>query len=155
MKKRNLWKNTRSYFNPFNIYYYLLNSRLYHFILVGGTGVLLNLGLTIFFAEFVFGRQDYFYAYLIGLFSNLAYNFSLHSLVTFKTQDSHLLRFFIFIIYNLLISGLQAFIIKSTVDILGIDYYILVILGVIGTFFLINFLISKLWLFKNFRENIK
>ncbi|MDA3855685.1 MAG: GtrA family protein [Candidatus Woesearchaeota archaeon] len=135
-------------FNPVDWYFLFLKFRFVHFLLVGGTGVLINILFTAFFAEIVFGREEYFYAYLIGLFSNLVYNFILHTKFTFKTKDKHKRRFTYFIVYNLLMSALQAVIIKSIVDYIGVDYYLLVIVGVIGFFFTINFLVSKLILFK-------
>lgn len=128
------------------IFFYKI--RFIHFLLIGGIGVLINILLTTFFTEFFFGRELYFYAYLIGLFSNLIYNFTFHTIITFKTKDKHKKRFIFYIIYNLFMSVFQAFLIKNIVDSFGVDYYLLVIIGVIGFFFLINFIISKFLIFK-------
>lgn len=135
-------------FNPKDWYMLFLKFRFIHFLLVGGSGVLINISLTAFFAEVVFGRENYFYAYMIGLFSNLTYNFILHTKFTFKTKSKHKRRFISFIIYNLLMSGLQAVIVKSIIDYIGVDYYLFVIAAVIGFFFTINFVVSKFILFK-------
>ncbi len=141
--------NKINIFNPLDWFRLLHKLRLIHFLLVGGTGVIINITLTAIFTELVFGREMYFYAYLIGLLSNLVYNFTFHTLFTFKTKDRHSVRFFYFIIYNLAMSGLQAIVIKYIVNIVGVDFYLIVIVGVIGFFFIINFIVSKLFLFKN------
>ena len=146
MKKKRIRKI--NVFNPFDWYYLLLKLRFLHFFLIGGTGVLLNITITAIFAELIFGRELYFYAYLIGLSINLLYNFTFHTLFTFKTKNKHVSRFIYFILYNLIMSFFQALVIKTIVNLIGINYYLFVIVGTIGTFFIINFIISKLFLFK-------
>lgn len=127
---------------------FLHKTRFIHFFLVGLTGLFINLTLTATFAELVFGRQDYFYAYLIGLFSNLTYNFVLHSIITFKKKTKKALRFSGFIAYNLIMSVFQAYLVDLFVSIVGVDFYLLVITFVIGSLFVVNFLVSKFFLFK-------
>ena len=135
-------------FKPKAWYRLLHKHRFIHFLIIGGTGVLLNITLTTLFTELVLGRGRYFYAYLIGLFANLTYNFTLHTIITFMPTERHTRRFFFFIIYYLSMAALQAAIIKTLVDVIGVDYYLPVITATIGVFFVINFFVSKYWLFK-------
>lgn len=141
LKKINIW-------NPFDWYRFLRDQRVVSFILVGASGALLNLTLVAIFTELVFGREGYFYAYLIGLFSNLTYNFILFSKSTFKTKENHAKRYLVFITYSLIMSGIQAITVRYSVDFIGVEWYLLVIATIIGLFSVLNFLVYKLWLFK-------
>lgn len=135
------------FFNIVDWYNLFYKHRILHFLFTGGTGVIINLVLTAFFAELVFGREKYFYAYLIGLFANLIYNFTLHTIMTFRTQDKHKRRFAVFIAYSLLMTYIQASIVKLVVDYFGVDWYLIVIATTIAVFSIITFIVLKLWLF--------
>lgn len=141
-----------AYTTGMNILKYFYKVRFLHFLFVGGTGVLINLLLTWIFTEFVFGLEQYFYGYLIGLFANLVYNFTLHTILTYKTTKKHILRFQIFIVYSLVMSFVQAGVIKVITPIIGLRFYLIVIATVILVFSIINFLVFKLWLFKEDRD---
>ena len=138
----------KNYLNSLRWFVFLQETRYLHFFIVGATGVALNLALTAFFAELVFGRANYFDAYLIGLFANLLYNFALHTFVTFKTKGKHLQRLSIFIAYSLLLAYLQAYAIKHLTDWIGINWYIIIIASVILVFSIVTFLLFKFVLFK-------
>jgi len=127
----------------------LLNKHRYiHFFIIGASGVLLNLIFVWFFTEFVFGVENYFYGYLIGLTVNLIYLFILNSIITFKTKKNHVRRFILFIIYSLLISYIQANIIKLIVPMFGEKFYLIIIASVIFIFSTVSFFVMKLKLFK-------
>ena len=143
----------KNYLNSKRWFIFLNQTRGLHFFLVGVTGVALNLTLTALFAEFVFGRANYFNAYLIGLFANLLYNFVLHTRVTFKTRGNHVRRLCIFFVYSLALAYLQAQIIKYLTDLVGVNWYIVVISSVIFVFSFVTFILFKFVLFKN--ENDK
>lgn len=136
------------YLNPYWWFTFLRETRYLHFFIVGTTGIALNLALTAFFAELVFGRARYFNAYLIGLFANLLYNFVLHTLVTFKTNGNHLRRLSIFFAYSLTLAYLQAYAIKHLTDWIGVNWYIIIIASVIFVFSIVTFLLFKFVLFK-------
>lgn len=127
---------------------FLLRHRLLHFFLTGGTGAALNLALTAALAELVFGREDYFYAYLIGLAANIVYNFVLHSRFTFRTQGGHRRRFAAFAAYNLAMTALQAVVVRRLVAWVGVDFYLPVIALVILCFSLLTYLVYRFWLFR-------
>ncbi len=127
---------------------FLFEHRIPHFIFIGMTGVGINLFLVYFFTEFVFGRERYFYGYLIGLFANLIYNFIMHSSVTFQTKNGHLKRFVIYTIFSLSITFVQALVVRKLVRVFGVDYYLFVIMTVILVFSTVSFLTFKFWLFK-------
>ncbi len=126
----------------------LHSSRYLHFFVVGVTGVAINLGLTAFFAELVFGREQYFSAYLIGLSANLLYNFVLHTAVTFKTNGKHAQRLIIFVAYSLALAYVQTQCVKWLTALVGIDWYLVVIASVILAFSVITFVLFKFILFR-------
>ncbi len=132
---------------------YLWHTRFAHFFAVGSSGVLINLALTAFFAELVFGREQYFSAYLIGLSANLLYNFILHTIVTFKTKDKHFRRLVIFVAYSLTLAYVQARVVKTLTELIGIDWYLVVIAGVIMVFSILTFILFKLVLFRAEKES--
>lgn len=127
---------------------YLHQTRYTHFFLVGTSGVLLNLGITAFFTELVFGRENYFSGYLIGLAANLLYNFALHTVVTFRTKTDHTRRLVIFIVYSLALTYIQAITVKVLTALIGVNWYLLVIAGVILCFSIITFVVFKFILFR-------
>lgn len=135
--------------SPLRFLSYLLHTRFAHFFVVGATGVLINLSLTAFFAELVFGRENYFSAYLIGLTANLLYNFSLHTLVTFKTKHHHALRLALFLAYSLALAYVQAQTVRYLADRIGVDWYLVIIASVILAYSVVTFFLFKFALFKD------
>lgn len=150
MKKKEIIEEflTFKIFNPVYSYKLLYKYRVIHFFVNGAIGVLINLGVTAFLAELVFGREDYFYAYLIGLTSNLLYNFISHTMITFRTKNKHTKRLVIFVTYSLIASFIQSVIIKNVVDLIGVNFYLIVIASTILIFSIITFIIFKIWIFK-------
>lgn len=131
----------------------LHNSRYLHFLVVGVSGVAINLGITAFFAELVFGREEYFSAYLIGLSANLLYNFILHTAVTFKTKEKHGRRLAVFVAYSLTLAYVQTKVVKWVTDLVGVDWYLVVIASVIFVFSMLTFLLFKFVLFRKKAED--
>ncbi len=119
------------------------------FFVTGVTGVVLNLFVTWSLTTFVFGVNQYFYGYLIGLAVNLIYNFARHAFVTFRTKSSHLTRFTLFIMYSLGMAGLQAVTVRELVDFVGESYYLVVIASVIFVFSTVTFVVCNYWLFND------
>ena len=142
-------------FKPHFILPLLIRYKYIHFFLTGVTGVGINLILTWVFTEFVFGQSRYFEAYLIGVAANLIYNFVLHTVMTFKTRESHLRRFSIFIGYSLLMTAFQAWLVKLLVPVFGAEYYLVVIGSIILIFSTVSFLLFKLALFNEEKLNEK
>ena len=139
----------RKLFNPMFVFRLLYKYKYIHFFITGMSGVILNLLVTWITTEFILGGDEYyFYGYLKGLTCNLIYNFILHTIIIFKTTKKHLSRFVWFVIYSLIMSAIQAVTIKYITDIVGTEYYLLVIAAVIITFSTITFMFFKLKLFK-------
>ena len=137
-----------NFLNPLWWYRLLHSTRYLHFLVVGVTGVAINLGITAFLTELVFGREQYFSAYLIGLAANLLYNFILHTRVTFKTKGNHARRLAIFMAYSLCLAYIQAQCVKWLTAHVGVDWYLVVIASVIFFFSMLTFLLFKFVLFK-------
>ncbi len=137
-----------------NSWDFVHRTRFAHFFIIGMSGVAINLGLTAFFAELVFGREHYFYAYLIGLGANLLYNFVLHTRVTFKTRGKHARRLLVFVVYSLALAYIQAQVVRSVTDLVGVNWYLVVIASVILVFSVMTFLLFKFLLFKEPGEGV-
>ncbi len=137
--------------HPVFLFSALCNSRLAHFLSVGSLGALLNLFLTWFFTTFVFGQAQYLDAFIIGIVGNLIFNFTFNTLITFKTKEKHLRRFFGFVTYSLLIAGVQYLTVKAITPLIGISLYLWVIAGVILAFSFLNFAFFKYILFRETR----
>jgi putative flippase GtrA len=143
-----MWKS----YNPWALGALLVRVKYAHFFATGVSGLALALGTTYLLTELVFGLERYYEAYLIGLAANLVYNFTLHTLVTFKTKERHVQRFVIFASYSLALSALQALLVKKLTPIVGLDRYLLVIGTIVLTFSTVSFLVFKLSMFKEARS---
>lgn len=123
-------------------------SRYLHFFVVGCVGTFINLFITFILTEFIFGKEKYFTAYLIGLLIAILYNFTIHTIITFKTKNNHTKRLITFMLWSLFIAYIEAVNIKYITKVLGVDYYIFIIAGVILVYSTFSFLVCKLILFK-------
>ncbi len=117
------------------------------FLIVGGTGVCLNLGTIWVLTHYLIGLENYFLAYLIGTAINLAYLFTLHTIQTFRTTHDHGKRLVLFVGYHLAMTAIQASIIKTITPLVGLEYYLFVIGAVIGGFSIVTFLVFRFKLF--------
>jgi putative flippase GtrA len=134
--------------HPFRIIDILLRYRFLHFLVVGGGGVALALGTTWVFTVFIFGLEGYFSAYLIGTVAGLLFNFTMYTLVIFRTSQSHGRRLAIYLTYMVCIIIVQAVLVRTITPLIGLQFYLLVITFVIGVFSTVNFFVFKLSLFK-------
>ena len=134
-------------FNPAFILHLLYKYKYIHFFLTGMTGVGLALLITWTLTEYVFGLENYFTSYLIGLAANLVYNFTLHTYVSFNTKNNHPRRFVTFVIYSILMVSLQAVTVKILTPIIGIEFYLFVIASVILVYSSISYFIFKFIIF--------
>ena len=134
-------------FNPVFIFHLLYKYKYIHFFLTGVTGVVLALLITWSLTEYVFGLENYFTSYLIGLTINLIYNFVLHTKISFNTKNNHPKRFVIFVIYSLLMASLQAVTVKTLTPIVGIEFYLFVIASIILIYSTVSFFIFKFIIF--------
>ena len=139
----------KNFFNPFFMFRLLYKHKYLHFFSTGVTGVILNISAVWLTTEFLFGLENYFYGYIVGLAINLTYNFTMHTILTFKTKTEHVRRFFIFIAYSLIMSFIQAVIIKTITPIIGLKFYLFIIVGVIFLFSIFSFLFFKVWMFRD------
>lgn len=126
----------------------LYGHKIIRFILTGGTGLLINLLVTGILTEFVFGREHYFYGYLLGLTANMVYNFALYTVFTFKPSAKHKRRFLLYVIYYICMTLTQIGIVKMLTALVGVDWYLLVIALTIATLSVITYLTCNLFIFK-------
>ena len=113
-----------------------------------GLGVLTNLLITFALTEFLFGRDNYFYAYMIGLTVGLLVQFILHIKYTFKISNNISQKFQLFMSYSVIMTLIQAITVRSITSFIGVNYYIFIITFVICIFYFINYIINKIIIFK-------
>jgi len=123
--------------------------KFFNYLIVGGIGVIANIIITFLLTEFVFGRENYIYAFCIGTLINMTYNFIFYSKITFKVQKIKHAKKIIFYIYSLFIVLTQIFLVDILVDLIGVNYYIFIIIFVIGILSILSFIFFKLVIFKN------
>jgi putative flippase GtrA len=102
------------------LFIFIFKTRYIHFFLIGTSGILLNLLVTWFLTEFVFGLERYFIAYIIGTAANLLYNFICNTVITFKTRRNHFVRLLRFVVYNLSMAIVQAAVVKYVTPLVGL-----------------------------------
>jgi putative flippase GtrA len=122
--------------------------QFFNFLIIGGTGTLLNLSITWLVVTFVLGLENYFFGTMIGLSANILYNFTFYTRAVFKTQKNHVRRLIIFSIYSTIIALLYATFVKVATPVVGAPYYILVSIGAILFFAVVNYLVLKTSIFK-------
>lgn len=135
-------------FEPFHLIDVLLRHRFIHFLFVGGGGLVIGLGVTWLLTTFLFGLEGYFTAYLIGTAAALAFNFTMYTLVIFRTSREHMRRLVVYFVYIVVVIIIQAIIVKMLTPRIGLEWYLIIITVVIGIFSVINFLVFKLSIFK-------
>ena len=124
-------------------------------LLTGGSGALLSLLVTSILTEFVFSREQYFTAYLVGVAVGVMYVFAIFIRVVFKTDTHVWKRFAFFSLYMTFLVVLQTFAVKSIVSIVGVDWYLVVIACVIGILSFINYFVYKNFIFANKQEDVE
>jgi putative flippase GtrA len=119
------------------------------FALVGGTGFLLNLTVTVLLTELVLGRERYFSAFLLGTATNITFNFFAYARFAFRRLAPHLWRRIFFFAYSIFITIVQLTLTKHVVDLIGVRWYALGICAVIGTLSVVNFVVFRTIVFPN------
>ncbi len=132
-----------------NIVNIVWDSRFIHYFGITGIGFLINLVTIFILTEFVLGNENYIYSYFIGSFLNLVWNFIFNLSFVFRVKSKVILRLVRFFSYHISMTLLQAFVIKNLVDFIGIKFYLFGIVFVIGSFFVLGFLVSKYFIFKS------
>lgn len=138
----------KNLFSPVFMFKLLYKYKYVHFFLTGVSGVLINLFITWFVTSFFLGLENYFYGYCIGLCFNLIYNFALHVNVNFGVTDKVRSRFVVFVGYSLLMTFIQAILVKLITPFVGLRYYLFVICFVVLCLSFFNFAVFKFWLFR-------
>lgn len=131
-----------------SVHQFFWEKRFLHFLFTGAGGALLNLFTTWIFTRFVFGLNQYFYAYLLGVSVNFIFNFVVHTVVTFRTTKNHLRRLLFFTAYSVCYVVLLSLLVGYITPIVGVRYYLLVIASIIGLLSLVNFFVFKHSLFR-------
>jgi putative flippase GtrA len=131
-----------------NLVNFISRNKFLRFTLFGTSGVLINMILVTIFTEIILGREKYFIGYLIGLTFNLIYNFFMYSKYAFRVKKNHVHKYFIFISYSFLMAYVQASIVRYTIELLGVDYYLTIIIVIITILGIFNYIILKNFIFK-------
>ncbi len=127
--------------------YYEKYEKFVKFLIIGTLGTILNLGVTYLSTEFIFGREKYMIGFLLGLFCNIIFNF-VNYFKLFKSKKKVVMRFTIFFSYVALYILLVTNLTKIIVDIVGLNFYMLVIASLTLFFAIINYSVFKLFIFK-------
>jgi len=125
----------------------IISIKFIKFFIVGSTGVLLNLIITAILQFFIFPKELFYMASIIGTTINVIYNFILHTFFTFKTKTKHKKRFFIYALYIIFISTTQELIIKTTTPLIGLNYLVIYKALIILIFSIITYFFFKIYLF--------
>lgn len=104
----------------------LLNKKVIKFFFVGSSGIIINLLITGVLQFFVFEREQFYLASIIGTCFNILYNFTLHSLYTFNTKSNHRSRFAKFVLYTLILASFQEYLLKIITPMIGIDFLVII-----------------------------
>jgi putative flippase GtrA len=134
--------------HPQRLFSLLMRYGYIQFFIVGGSGVVINLGVTWALTTYVYGLQHYFDAYLFGLAANLVWNFMLYTFAIFKTKGGHARRLIVFTIYFLVVTWFNTLIVRAVTSVIGVQYYLFTIAGTILLLSTMNFFVFKLSLFK-------
>ena len=126
----------------------LFSHKFVRFFVVGVAGTLLNLLTTWLLTTYVFGLAGYFKSYLIGTAVNLLFNFTLYSVAVFKTSGHTVRRFVEYAGYSIGMTALQALLIRTITPMIGLDFYLLVIVSVIALGAVLSFFVCNDALFK-------
>lgn len=118
--------------------------------LVGVGGAIANILVTWLFTEFVFGIEQYFAGYVLGLAANILFNFIFHALYTFRTRNELVVRrFTLFTLYSLILIIFHTVSVRLLVPVVGEHLYLLVIAAVITFYSIITFLVSRYYIFSD------
>ncbi len=122
-------------------------SEFFKFALVGFTGTILHLLVLYVFTEF-FGIY-YVVASIFGFGFGVTNNFILNKIWTFKEKLNQKVvkKYYKYFIVNIIILFINLLILYSLTEFLHV-YYIISQIIAVGFSFLINFFISKFWIFK-------
>ena len=169
MIKNIIEKEKITLFKLFNLVFMfklLYRYKYIQFFLTGISGVLINTLVSFIFVTFIFtvglfGFKNTTVGIFMGNTINLFYNFVLHTLVTFKTKKDHSKRFLFFILYSLfmtyiIIVPLSVFLTSFFENVffdfgwlIVKEYIYLIVTAVVILFFSVfNFLLFKIWMFK-------
>jgi putative flippase GtrA len=115
---------------------------------VSGSGALVSILITAGLTEYVFGREHYFTAYIIGVAIGVVYAFIMLSKKVFQGDRNHGKRFMWFSLYMALLVVLQTLVVKSLVGMLGVSWYLPVIAGTMLVVSFISFAVYKYFIFR-------
>jgi len=115
--------------------------------IIGGAGVILNLAITFLLTEFLLGRQNYIYAFIIGNIFNIAYNYVTYIKYIFPAKGLTLQKKAFFVAYSMTIAFAQIVFSKVLVSFTGVDLYLPVLIIVIGALSIVSFFLFKSHLF--------
>lgn len=116
-------------------------------LLVSGSGVLLSLSIVFVLTELYFGRERYFEAYLIATGISIMYAFIMF-IRLYSVQKGYLFRFILFLVYMLVLVVVQTVVIRHSVNLYGVDWYLLVITTIVGVLSFLSFFVYRYIIFR-------
>ncbi|MFC1800896.1 glycosyltransferase family 39 protein [Nanoarchaeota archaeon] len=122
-------------------------TQYFRYMIFGGIGVILNLLITFTLTEFVLGRPNYWYAFLIGTIFNVIFNFIFYSRFVFAFKNISKEKKYLFFLFSGLILSLQLIITREIVPWFNLDYYLLTIMLVIFSLGIGSFFFSRTFVF--------
>lgn len=122
------------------------------FFFTGASGALLSIATTWALTTFLVGKENYFSAYIVGIAVNIAFNFTIYTIAVFRTTRNHIERLLLYTLYSFSMAYLQSGVVRAIVDIVGTQWYLIVIGATIGAFAVFNFIVFKQSLFKELEE---
>jgi putative flippase GtrA len=111
----------------------------FYTLLTGGSGALLSVVVTYLCVEYIFGIEEYFTAYLLGVVCGVVYAFAVFAFAVFKTTERLVRKFALFSGYMAVLVIVQAAAVNMLVPIVGSEYYLVVIVGVIAALSIVNY----------------
>lgn len=126
----------------------LTRHRFFRFLVVGGSGAALNIGITFLLTHFVLGAERYFTAFLVGTIFNFFYSFTFYTVSIFKTRERHAERFVAFSGYGILMTVVQLYLVHQITAFVGATWYLPVIASVIFVGACVNYVVFKSSIFK-------
>jgi len=117
------------------------------YTLIGVPGFLINLAITFGLTEFLFGRPNYIYAFAIGTLVNLIYNYIVYVRYIFPTRGVAAKKKVVFFAYSLAVVFVQIALTNVLVPIAGIDFYLPVLIIVMGFITFVSYFLFKSHIF--------
>lgn len=125
----------------------LLSTQFLRFLLVGGSGALLNLVVSWGAVKYWLGMDMYLMGSALGLIVNIIYNFFAYSYFAFNSRQRDLRTFIVFLVYSMCTIIVYLSLLRIAVSFMGPSWYLVASAVIIGVLAIVNFFIAKTAIF--------